>query len=248
MRVHLNGDLLRSLIKVAGGINAVQTKWRELRPTVKEPSDSTFFRWMNGEQLPKNSETLMALASVLDVDPIALLVVEKGETHTVLDDLLEIVQNREFIPSPLSFVKPFLQRQKIWPPPIFAKQHYKRPWEEQPFNHDPAIRSNFYQVISLRGENSSRAQVFHFAYHQPGLYGARWLQYGAVVRYERTAFLWHINGHTEERELRGIDEPALVDTWFGPTETRFKIASLHPFKLSKLASWRGDKPPMRFPA
>ena len=167
-----------------------------------------------------------------------------------IDELLEIVQDREAVPSPLSFVKPFFGRRRNWPPQKFSTEHYGRRWEVQEFRHDPAIRSNFYQTIELKGEGpglDNRAQVFHFAYHQLHLFGARWLQYGSVVRHDRTAFLWHINGHTEERKMRTLDEPVLVETWFGPAPVDFKVASLHAFNLIIPAAQSSEQKPMRFP-
>lgn len=251
VRVRLNGELLRDLVKAAGGIGSVQAKWSLLNPDADDGevrSEATFYRWMKG-QLPKSGATLMGLAAVLDVDAFALLDVPKEETRKAIDELMDRVQRGSF-PAPLSFVKGFFGRQREWPPQAFAAQHYGRAWEIREFVHDPAVAMNFYQTIALSGEGDGldrKAQVFHFAFRQEHLFAARWLQYGSVIRFDRTALLWHINGHREERRLRSPDESAVVETWFGPAAVDFRVASLHPFALAVPAASPPDQPPMRFP-
>jgi hypothetical protein len=251
VRIRFNGELLRALIEAAGGIAAVQEKWSLSSPHGDDgeaPAEATFYRWMRG-QLPKSSDTLMRLATVLDVDPFALLDVPKEEMSKATDELLELGL-RESLPAPLSFASGFFGRQREWPPPAFAAHYFCREWGIREFVHDPAVRASFYQTIELRGQGcgvEKRAQVFHFAYRQKHLFAARWLQYGFVVRWDCSALLWHINGHREERRLRSQDEPAVVETWFGPAAVDFRVASLHPFALAVPAVVRPAEPPMHFP-
>jgi hypothetical protein len=251
VRFRLNGELLAALIEAAGGIGKVQERWSLRSPDGNDSevaSEASFYRYKKG-QLPKNSATLMGLAVALDVDPFALLAVPEEEMHKAIDELLELVQ-RDSLPAPLSFAKDFFGRQRNWPPTAFATQHYGRQWEIREFVHDPAVRKNFYQTIELQGKGNSladRAQVFHFAYRQKHLFAARWLQYGSVIRFNRTALLRHINGHAEERRLQSSDAPAVVETWFGHAVVDFRVASLHPFTLAVPAASRSDEPPMRFP-
>jgi hypothetical protein len=60
-----------------------------------------------------------------------------------------------------------------------------------------------------------------------------------------SAVLYHINGHTDRLDRKTLDESVRVQTWFGPTHTLFRVASLHPFELS--VGDGGHEPAMRFP-
>jgi hypothetical protein len=223
--------------------------WTDSSATADDdPDRATVYRWMQGT-LPKNEDLLIRLSVLLDVDPFALLTIVDQDVETALDQMLEIVQRSSSKPAPLQLLRNFLGRQKEWPPEALAKRHFECCWHIQEFEHDPAVRSNFYAAVELtcdRIVSNRRPQLFHFAYRSPRFFAGRWLQYGIVACRGRAIDLWHINGHAERIEA-DIHEPARVKTWFGPGSITFRVASLHPFLLTRGSDEDDKSPAVVFP-
>ena len=95
---------------------------------------------------------------------------------------------------------------------------------------------------------SARPQVFHFAFRNQELFDRRWLDYGFVTRLGATTSILHINGFNDSYNVSGFDEPSRVETFFGPTQLIYRIASLHPFELRIRPPEESTGPSVRFPA
>lgn len=248
--MQLNGGLLRDLIVAVGGMDAFLDRWHMSSANgLDHLNKATIHRWING-QLPKNSEKLLRLSAVLDVDPFALLATGEGTVTDAVDEVLQIVQARRSVPPALLFLRPFFGRQEQWPPEIPSFDHRQRQWYVRQFEHDFSLRCNFYQSVELRNQGPSGLtcpQVFHFAFRHPRMFAARWLQYGLVLRSGLRSALWHINGHTEELTLPTLNEPTHVRTWFGPGPAIFRVASLHSFTLAIAGQREHQRPALAFP-
>jgi hypothetical protein len=252
MRVGLDGELLKQLIKARSGVGAFLGQWNSLSLKADDhPDNSTVYRWIKGESVPKNGDLFLRLAGFLDVDPFALVAVPDGDILAAADELLRIVQHSSTAPSWLQFVHGFFGRQINWPPEDLASMYFNRPWHVAEFRHDATARTNFYPTVVLCQAVKApegRPQVFHFAYRHPTLFHARWLQYGLVRVHGRSVALHHISGYIDRLHRSGPDEPIRVETWFGPGSALFRVASLHPFSHSIDDSGDGSAKALRFPA
>jgi len=251
MRVGLNGELLGQLIKTRGGVSAFLGQWNSVSSKPDDhPDNSTLYRWIKGERLPKNADVFLRLAGLLDVDPFALIAVPTGDILAAADEVLRIVQN-SFAPPPwLQFVHGFFGRQISWPPEDLASVYFGRPWLVEEFNHDATIRTNYYATVLIRQAlklPEGRPHIFHFAYRHPSLFHARWLQYGLVRVHGTSVVLHHINGYIDQLHMSDPDQPIRVETWFGPGPALFRIASLHPFSHSLADARVGTGKALRFP-
>ncbi len=247
----LNGALLKTLVadrypkRVPGLLEAWATSEQKI---LSDPPDrATIYRWMNG-QLPRSASDLLSLCSLLDIDPFSILTAKDGDISNTIHWLLSSVQLRQWRQPSLSFLADLFGRQQAWPPLSLAEDYYGRPWHIEEFEHDPTKRALYYACIELSAsaERPLAPQVFHFAFHSPGVFGERWLQYGFIERYQDTVRLVHINGHTETYEAQVLGEPSRVETWFGPGHAVFRVASLHPFELAVSNTVDGKR--VRFPA
>jgi hypothetical protein len=247
----LEGELLKELVKGQGGVGAFLDHWNSVVPDADDhPNDSTLYRWISGKILPKNSNAFLRLAGLLDVDPFGLITVPAGDVLAAAEDVLRIVQNSGAAPAWLQFVHAFFGRQKSWPPEELSKAYYGRPWFCQTFNHDPAVRSNYYATILLGGllkPPNRRPQILHFAFKHPSLFHARWLEYGLVRVHGTSVALHHINGYMDQLERTVLELPVRVETWFGPGPALFRIASLHPFDLDMADEDLPTAGALRFP-
>jgi hypothetical protein len=241
--VGINGDLLDSLVKKRGGIQIFLAHWSGLFPEV--PDRASLHRWIKFGTLPRSFDDYLGLCVALDVDPVCLLVAEHEDTSRAIEHLLSAVQIERWRQPALRFLADFFGRQKLWPPPGFARAHYGRDWHVAEISHDPKVRANYYATIELKGSAEvygTRPQVVHVAFRIPGFFRERWLEFGAVQRFGEEVGLFHINGYTQSCAA-APPEPALVETWFGPGPAVFRLASLHPFSAMLV-----DRPaPLRFP-
>jgi hypothetical protein len=250
MRVELDGELLDSLIKARGGVRAFVDEWNAVAKTADDhPNNSTVYRWIKGESLPKNSDLFLRLAGRLDVDPFALIAVTDGDILAAAEELVRVVQHTVTPPSWLQFVHGFFGRQLAWPPEDLAKAYFNRRWHISSFTHDATERTNFYaRLILSQSTDKERPQVFHFAYRHPTRFHARWLQYGLVRVRGRSIALHHIDGHIARLDRSTLDEPIHVETWFGQGPAIFRVASLHSFTHTIDISAGVAAKAVRFPA
>ncbi|MPZ46607.1 MAG: hypothetical protein GEV05_25125 [Betaproteobacteria bacterium] len=229
--ITLNGTLLRRLIKVRfpGGVDELQSLWNKDGGVHR----TTVFRWTKGH-LPQDSEDLLHIAELLDIDPFALLAFSSDDLDSAIDRLIESFQRGRWKPA-LSFLKDFFGRQRHWPPESFAERYAWKRWYISEFSHDPHVSSNVYALVRLLGQrqyDEHYPQLFHFAFRCPKRHGSRWLQYGFVSRLGSSVSLVHIDGHTHSYRVKSQAEPSCVETFFGPEAATFRVASLHDFLLS----------------
>lgn len=251
MSIRLNGRLLQTLIQEVGGVDEFLDAWTLSTLNGEEqPSKSTVYRWIKG-QLPKNSSLLLRLASVLDVDPFALVTIADQNIVAATDQMVEIVQHGIETPAPLKLLREFFGRLKEWPPQAVAVSYFKRPWVVHEFSHDPSAGCNYNALLELRASKlirDSRPQVFHFAFRHPQWFAGRWLHYGFVSRQGTSASLSHINGYTQQMTLAATQEPTPVKTWLGSAPATFRVASLHGFQLVNVTDERVRDDALLFPA
>ena len=242
----LDGLLLERLIKARfpRGSQELIARWDASGEGL---NPSTIYRWTRG-QLPRTGDDLLRLAGLLDVDPFALLTLDRGPVDRAIDRLLSSFQGKRG--KRLDFVHEFVGRQAQWPPGRVAQEHFGRGWCRATFQHDPAERANYYAVIRLDGElqrDLERPQTYHFAFRQPGRFANRWLGYGHVIRMGSNVRLFQISGHAEACAADGPKSPTLVETFFGPGPAEFCVASLHRFTAAAGPAEEISSRRVRFP-
>ncbi len=254
--IGIDGHLTEQLIKSrwSGGVDGLVDAWMassdnkvRKRPP---PNRSTIYRWLQNGALPKSGDDFLVLCALLDVDPLGLLVASDGDSQKAIEHLLVSVQLEQWRHHSLRFMEKMFGRQTVWPPPEFAKNHFRREWNIKEFSHDPASKANYYATIELQCNEDvigRRPQTVHFAYFIPGFFRNRWLQFGIVIRHGVETRLVHINGHSDRCEGVSLGGPSLVQTWFGPGPAVFRAASLHPFDIFIETQRRPAGACVRFP-
>lgn len=255
MTIALDSYLVSRLIKSFGGVTKLLRHWEETFGVEEAPNRQTVYNWQDG-RLPRTSINLIRLAQLLDVDPFCLLAPRDATTADAISDVLEAYQLDTSAEPGLQFVRAFFGWKRLWPPPYWEELRKKRhgprqdfEWHEHEFRHN-ARTINYYPTIALSSHPeliSARPQTFHFAYSGRGALKTRWLQYGFVVRHERSATLTHIHGHTDTCHTPDAAAPTLVGTWFGPGPARFRVASQHPFALEAMLRCDEDEDRVCFP-
>lgn len=256
--VGMNIARLNSVIerRYERGIEQLLDAWHELAVAKGDsektiPDRSTIYRWLNTGSLPRSKAHLMDLCRLLDIDPVCLLEAADSETEKALEYLLVSLQLEHWKQPALSFLSEYFGRQRSWPPPAVAKGYFNRDWYTTEIEHDPKVAALFYGKIRISGSQdvySKRPQVYHIAFCSPGFFWDRWLQYGLVIRHDGVLQLYHINGHNQT--VSHFDEglPFHFETWFGPSRTVFRLASLHPFQAELDSDFDIGDDPLRFPS
>lgn len=252
-RLRFDGELLKSLISQAGGVGALLDAWHarfsEAEAALDTPDRSTVYRWMNGGW-PRTSNQLLALAHLLEIDPFCFLRITEQPTHLVFKALYICFQLRKWKPPALSFLAFYFGHQRDWPPSFASNAPLARSWFVREILHEHGQERSVYRAIRLtgmQGEFDERPQVFHFAYRHPELFDQQWVEYGFVVRQGPFARLISINGHVQSKTMPAMGAPTMVETWFGPSPTIFRIASLHEFTADLGPVGDDQLSPLRFP-
>lgn len=256
--VGMNVEMLNAVIerRYERGVEQLLDAWHELAAdnrTVSAkpiPDRSTIYRWLNTGSLPRSKEHLMGFCRLLDIDPLCVLEASDNETEKALEYLLVSLQLEHWKQPALEFLAEYFGRQKSWPPPSIAKHNFGRSWYTAEIEHDPKIKSLFYAKVRISGNKkvyTVRPQVYHIAFCSPGFFWDRWLQYGLIVRHRDQLNLYHINGHNQAVQTFDVDKPFHFETWFGPSRTTFRLASLHPFQAELDGDFDIGDDPLRFP-
>jgi hypothetical protein len=245
--VRLDGELLRALLqsRLPSGIPELLARWDPNASLHR----STVYRWLKGS-LPQSTGDMLRLCSILDVDPFALVVPSGTDFMASAHSLVYSYQNDHWKPA-LAFMKSFLGRRPEWPPQGLAKTHFAREWHVAEITHEASTEVNVFATFAIESgseHHDSHPHVCHFAYRSPASFGGRWLHYGYVQQRADEVKLAHIGGHFESYRKASANEPACVQTFFGPSLAQFRVASLHPFRISRQTIVDPASPRVRFPA
>jgi hypothetical protein len=256
--IPLNGVLLKQLIskRFTDGVTGIQDAWHARftdgsgDDEAEVPNRSTIYRWRQG-RWPGSKTELVRLSSLLDIDPLCLLDINEDNAPEAMAVLYQSYQSKRWAPQALSLLSDFVGHKQDWPPKYVSEEYYGRDWSIREFEHDLTLGKNFYPLIQIAGSPTvyeNRPQVFHFAYRHNALFGLQWVQYGYVLRYGKDCRLISINGHIESAQALAPEFPTLVETFFGPSPTIFRIASLHEFTVEIIAERAVNGNCVRFPA
>ena len=213
-----------------GNAAAVPAHW----PNDDVPNRSTVSRWLNGRSLPQSSDTVLALAAALDLDPFALWRVTPELFARVCARVVTASRSKRWsqLTPALSFVESFVGPTVNWPPE-FVEQYFQRPWSVAQFRHTAESKRNFYAGILIRSllpTCEDLDQVWHFAWSDI-IDDAVWRPYGFVRLAANELSLYSFSGIVNSCLLPSECNTFGVETWFGEGAAKFKVVSVHPFTL-----------------
>ena len=236
----LNKELIRQLVAARfGSVDELMVEWEErvtagVQRVGRARDRSTVYRWME-KGLPSNRDDFFGFASVLDVDPVALLDFDRVDVQARMANERRLLYAGLTQQSPLSPFWPLYTPGSIWPSPTIATTYYGRPWCTQEFIHDPAKFANVYAAVHLQPtavEEPPAPRTFHFAYRRSGYADDAWRPYGSVIGNVNEVRLVSESGDYQKLPDERSPRVVVAETYFGLGPADFRIASLHRFSVS----------------
>lgn len=237
MKLFVRKPLLLSLIeKKFGGVENFVSNWgvqiaegRILGGRVKD--SATIYRWLNNG-LPANSDDVFGFFGALDLDPIAVLDVEKSG---ILKNFQKIRLAFQFgRKSQLAPLNEMFYPGPFWPSNALAERYYGRKWSTIEFAHEPNGVRNVYALLKLRIANSVLEYLpiaIHIAYRRKAAVDKMWRPYGSIIRINNQTRLLSESGDFQEKLDQEDFRLVRAETYFGPSPVEFKLASLHSFAM-----------------
>lgn len=246
-------DLRRELIthKVTeafgGSPAALAASW----PIDPVPHRSTVLRWLTAGTFPRSARQFLALAGAIDVDPLSLWTFRISAFDVLCARILGVARHRRWsrLHPALSFLDRFIGPTAQWPPVEIAEDYFGRSWRIAEFEHPAHSDRNYYGHILIeppRTHGFSDPQIWHFAYRDSGVRNAAWRPYGFVQRMGAELSLFNFSGLTDCAEIGVATRPFCVETWFGEGAARFRVASLHDYRLDIAVAANPGIPHVRF--
>jgi hypothetical protein len=227
----LDGDLLEALFveKFGDVVRIPSESWAHPGGGSGGPHRSMLWRWRRGKGVPKEYY-FIGIAASLDVDPCLLLRLPEGSTFL---EFCEAVSKRWWggsWPHPLkkfAFLQQFILGQREWPPTGKIAETFKRDWHRVQFSHVASTRANYYAAFLIEPRNGTKNRVWHFAWRDRW---RPWRPYGVVIARDSEIHLYCFDGREATVSVKTDEcDRFIVETWFGPNNAEFCLASLHEF-------------------
>ncbi len=189
---------------------------------------ATIYRWLD-HGIPSRADTVFGFASILDVDPVALMDVDEEYVYSQFGRERRLYHLRRPTSTHLAPLWSIYEVDSGWPNQALANTYYGRNWHTYDFHHDPAAISDVYAAVMLTTGDVAAPRAYHFAYRRSGVADRTWRPYGTVVALEDDIILVSESGHFQQKPRSG--DRFSVETYFGLGAADFRIVSLHPFDL-----------------
>lgn len=237
MKLYVDARLVKQVIeRDFGGIAGFAEAWaeRDARLARKVPlarDGKTIYGWL-ADGLPNRRETVFDFFALLDVDPVSILDMERnglpGNFGRIrLSFLLGGAAAGAFRPL-FELYRPG----PAWPDSDIARAFFSREWTVRDFDHDAADIVNRYATIRVRTDMAQgRPAAWHIAYRRVLNNDAMWRPYGTVIVRDGTRLLIHENGFTQQESVTAERPDLRFQTFFGPSQLQFRLASLRPFEI-----------------
>lgn len=217
-------------------------------PVKPIPARETIWRWRTGRSFPRSGEELHGLAGALGVDPLVLLALSG---QTTFPDLCKDVADHAFSeirPKQLQrcwFLRELLIGREDWPWRDFANRYFQREWTHHDVAHHAASRRHCYGAIQIQSDGGIKDRVWHFAWRNDRQ--RQWRPYGFVRGEDARIHLFSYDSIEDEAAIDvAVSRTFLVETWLGPGDADFRVASLHPFSMKWHDGPVADHPLVRF--
>lgn len=237
MAVPVDRERLQGLIdRRYGSVDELAAAWQvqydaDPKATVRPRDRSTIYKWLDAG-LPAKKEVIYGFSALFDVDPIGIIETSRAfieENFAKERRAFQFLDKRDTILAPFRVM--YLPGWR-WPDSSMACQHYGRDWCAKDFAHEADDVLNVYAAIYL--ENSDQwpddhPRVFHFAYQQKNAIDQLWRPYGVIIATRNRVRLIAESGNWQEATSDEFQKTAVVETFFGPRPTLFRVASIHDF-------------------
>lgn len=237
MTVPIDRGRLQGLIDQRyGSVDQLAADWRaryEAEPSaITKPRDrSSIYRWLD-DGLPAKKDALYGFCALLDVDPIGIIETGRAfveENFAKERRAFQMSDKRDTLLAPFRAV--YLPSWR-WPNASLVRHHFRRDWFVDNFSHEAEDVLNVYAALTFRLKvplPDEHPRVFHFAYQQKHAIDRLWRPYGVIIAYRDRVRLIAESGNWQEATCDGFRDCAIVETFFGPRPTLFRVASLHAF-------------------
>lgn len=239
MKIRVNPALAHRLFEQKfGGIENFVEEWRDVsQPMVGSDMSSrsvkTVYGWLN-KGFPMNQDTLFSFFGALDVDPVALIDIDRSELRKNFGRLRQAIMLGGLNAGGFRPLFDLFRPSAGWPDSGLAQQYFRRDWTRFDFIHDAVAVKSTDVTITVRGDNSvpvSWPRAFHIAYRRQSNADGLWRPYGTVLSRFDEAILVHENGNIQRTEQPARTSHQLsFKTHFGPAPAEFRLASFHPFQ------------------
>ena len=239
MAVPIDRERLHGLIEQQyGSVDELAGEWHDRydtdpRATIRPRDRSTIYKWLDAG-MPAKKDVLYGFCALLDVDPIGIIessrqFIEKNFAKE--RRAFQMSDRSDTILAPFRAV--YLPGWR-WPNSAIVKKHYGRDWCVAKITHEADEVLNVYAALSLRTAkqlSDYHPRVFHFAYQQKFAIDRLWRPYGVIIAVGDRVRLIAESGIWQEATADAFRQTAIVETFFGPRPTLFRIASIHEFTL-----------------
>ena len=239
MKFRARGDLLHRIFDERfAGIANFADEWGRSGPGdsaragATQRSVKTIYAWLK-HGLPTSRDTLFQFFGALDVDPIAVLDLDRHDLRRNFGRL-----RRAFMLGGLNAggFRPLFDLYRpsaTWPDDGLSREYFNRAWTCFEFEHPATDITNVYAAITVRAsepELSWWPRAYHIAYRRRANADGLWRPYGTVVTCSDEAVLIHENGDLQREVVPQRNGHAFrFHTYFGPSPSQFRLASLHAF-------------------
>ena len=232
LALDVHGIRTRVDLAFKGSIAAVASHW----PTPDAPDRATLSRWLLLQSLPRTESQVLSLAGALDLDPFALWSLTPSTLPALSARLVTAFRKGKWgrLTPALSLIRPFIEPTSEWPPAQIASTYFRRRWFTADFEHSAKKNVDYFAAISIelprQKEQCGQDQVFHFAWrgYAPG---ELWRPFGFIRVVASEVRLYSYRGLLEFRTIQPGNWRFIAETWFGQGAAKFRIASLHRFKI-----------------
>lgn len=169
----------------------------------------------------------------LDVDPVALLDLERGKMLSDFERLrLSFYYGGPAIKKLKPLVPMFMPGPE-WPSDEIPIKYYGRPWCVSRFTHDAKGETGKYALVKINKSSEVEDYVplaFHFAYRRLGATDRSWRPYGSLIHLAPTTTLISEAGDFQQAQ-ESLVGSVHAETHFGDGPAEFKLVSLHEFRV-----------------
>lgn len=252
VRLYLQNAAVRPYVDdVFGGLPNFVKAWKEKSGEAR--GATVVYDWIkNG--LPNQAGTVLDFFGMLDIDPLAALDFDRSQILTKFAELrYGFLMAKVFSSDRFRSFEPLFELYypgPTWPNAERLRQHYRHDWHTVEFAHQPEKNDGGrYAAISIEFSEDvppSCPLAIHIAYQHGLSRDDLWRPFGSIVHRLGQNHLFHENGHRQEEAWSSFGTMRF-ETYYGPSPVSFKLASVHPFSVSKIEVPSRLIKPLQFP-
>jgi hypothetical protein len=201
-------------------------------PQVK--TRSTIYDWL-ATGAPTETEGILALAAILDVDPLSIFDFERNGYFDDFSRLREQVYFHIVGGGRYRSILDLMAPRTSWPNDGLALKYFRRSWVAYEFEHRARDHVNQYADVKVSFSSSTlfAPRVAHIAYRRALSRDRLWRYYGTLIQFRNRTRLFSESGaYVESIDENSNQSGFTFKTYFGATHVEFRLAALHEFEYS----------------